>query len=224
MTSRKVLVLGATGGTGRLFVEQAVAAGFDLTVLVRNPGNVPPSARMVRIVTGNLVTDSAALHAAVPGQDAVVSTLGVGQSFKSGHLISQSAPAIVAAMRQHGVRRLVFMSAFGVGATHRDTPLIPRLFIATLLRDVYRDKQAGEQVILTSDLDWTIVYPVGLTDGPRTGRYRVGERLPLTGFPRISRADVADLLLRQVEDRSYLRKGVLIAPGEQPVATASAPD
>ena len=224
MTSRKLLVLGATGRTGRLFVEQAVAAGLDVTVLVRNPGNVPPNTRAVRIVTGNLVTDSAALHDAVPGQDAVVSTLGVGQSFKSGNLISQSAPVIVAAMRQHGVRRLVFMSAFGVGATRRDTPLLPRLFIATLLRDVYADKQAGEQAILSSDLDWTIVYPVGLTDGPRTGRYQVGERLALTGFPRISRADVADFLLRQVEDRGYLRKGVLIAPGERPVATASTPN
>jgi uncharacterized protein YbjT (DUF2867 family) len=90
--------------------------------------------------------------------------------------------------------------------------LLPRVFIATLLRDVYRDKQVGEQAILASDLDWTIVYPVGLTDGPRSGRYRVGERLSLKGFPRISRGDVAEFLLRQVEDRTYIRKGVLIAP------------
>ena len=213
MTSPRILVLGATGKTGRLFVEQTLAAGFGVTVVVRNPGNVPSSWHAVRVVTGNLTTDSAVLHAAVPGQDAVVSTLGVGQSFKSGHLISRSAPAIVAAMRQHGVRRLVFMSAFGVGATYRDTPLVPRVFIATLLRDIYADKQAGEQAILTSDLDWTIVYPVGLTDGPQTGRYRVGERLSLAGFPRVSRADVADFLVRQVEDRSYVRKGVLIASG-----------
>lgn len=212
MASRKLLVLGATGGTGRCLVEQAVAAGFAVTVLVRNPDKLSASARAVRVVTGDLVTDSAVLHAVVPGQDAVISTLGVSKSFKSGHLISQSAPAIVAGMRQHGVRRLVFTSAFGVGSTRRDTPLLPRLFVATLLRDIYRDKEAGEQAVLTSDLDWTIVYPVGLTDGPRTGRYRVGERLSLRGFPRISRADVADLLLRQVEDRSYIRKGVLIAP------------
>jgi len=210
MASRKVLVLGATGGTGRSLVEQAVEAGFSVTVLLRSPAKLPPGS--VRVVTGDLISDSAGLHAAVSGQDAVISTLGVGQSFKSGHLISQSAPVIVAAMREHGVRRLVFTSAFGVGATRRDTPLLPRVFIATLLRDVYKDKQAGEQAILTSDLDWTIVYPVGLTNGPRTSRYRVGERLSLKGFPRISRRDVAEFLLRQVEDRSYVRKGVLIAP------------
>jgi putative NADH-flavin reductase len=212
MAARKLLVLGATGGTGRSLIEQAVAAGFVVTAVVRNPHKLPSGARAVRIVMGDLVTDPAVLHAAVPGQDAVISTLGVGQSFRSGHLISQSTPAIVARMREDGVRRLVFTSAFGVGATRRDTPLLPRLFIATLLRDIYRDKEAGEQAILTSDLDWTIVYPVGLTDGPRTGRYRIGERLSLRGSPRISRADVADLLLRQVEDRSYIRKGVLVAP------------
>jgi putative NADH-flavin reductase len=142
----------------------------------------------------------------------VISTLGVGQSFKSGDLISRTAPAIVAGMQEHGVRRLVFTSAFGVGSTRRDAPLLPRLFMATLLRDIYRDKEAGEQAILTSDLDWTIAYPVGLTDGPRTGRYRTGERLSIKGLPRMSRADVADFLLKQVEDRSYIRKGVLVAP------------
>jgi len=182
---------------------------MTVTVLVRRPDTSFP--HTVRVVTGDLMKDSAALHALVPDQDAVISASGVGQSFKSGDLISRSAPAIVAAMRQHGVHRLVFMSAFGVGATRRDTPFLPRVFIATLMRDVHKDKQAGEQSILTSDLEWTIVYPVGLTDGPRTSRYRVGERLSLKGFPRISRTDVAEFLLRQVEDRSYLRKCVLIA-------------
>jgi putative NADH-flavin reductase len=183
---------------------------LSVTVLVRRPDKSFPD--RVRVVSGDLLEDSTVLHAAVSGQDAVVSALGVGPSFTSGHLISRSAPAIVAAMRRHGVRRLVFTSAFGVGATRQDTPLLPRVFIATLLRDVYRDKQVGEQAILASDLDWTIVYPVGLTDGPRSGRYRVGERLSLKGFPRISRGDVAEFLLRQVEDRTYIRKGVLIAP------------
>jgi putative NADH-flavin reductase len=211
MTARNVVVLGATGGTGRSLVEQAVVAGFRVTVVVRNPDRLPGDARAIRVVAGDLEKDSAVLHGAIPGQDAVISCLGVGQSFKSRGLISQTAPAIVAAMRQHGVRRLVFLSAFGVGATWRDTPVLPRLFAMTLLREIYQDKETGEQAILTSDLDWTVVYPVGLTNGPRTGRYRVGERLSLRGFPRIARADVAQFLLRQIDDRSYIHKGVLIA-------------
>lgn len=212
MASRKLLVLGATGGTGRALVEQAVAAGYDITVLVRAPERAPVATRPLRVVTGDLMRDGAVLDTVVAGQDAVVSTLGVGQSFTSGGLISRCAPAIVAAMRRHGVRRLVFTSAFGVGPTRPDTPWLPRLFMATLLRDVHRDKEAGEQAIRASDLDWTIVYPVGLTDGPRTGRWRAGEHLRLAGFPRISRGDVAEFLLRQVQDSTYLRKGVLVAP------------
>ena len=211
MTARRVLILGATGGTGRHVVEQAVAAGLDVTVLVRTPGNLSAAAGAVRVITGD-VTNPSALDSAAAKQDAVISALGVGKSFQPGGLIRRVAPVLVAAMEKNGVKRLVFTSAFGVGATRRDVPFVPRLFIVTLLREVYADKEAGEAAIMGSSLDWTIVYPVGLTDGPGTGRYRTGERLALSGFPRIPRADVADFLLRQVDDRSAVGKGVLIAP------------
>ena len=212
MASKRILVLGATGGTGRQVVEQAVAAGIDVTVIVRDPAKLSSPVQSIRVLTGDLLHNTAVLTAAVAGQDAVISTLGVGQSFKPGGLIRTTAPAVVAALQQQGVRRLVFTSAFGVGATRQDTPLLPRLFMATLLRRIHADKEAGEEAILNSPLDWTIVYPVGLTDGPKTGKYRAGERLSLSGFPRISRADVADFLLRQVDDPEFVRKGVLVAP------------
>jgi putative NADH-flavin reductase len=80
-----------------------------------------------------------------------------------------------------------------------------------LFRDLYGDKAAGEGALQRSGLDWTLVYPTTLTNGPRTGHYRAGERLALRGLPRISRADVADFLLTQLEDRTYLKKGVLIS-------------
>jgi putative NADH-flavin reductase len=106
---------------------------------------------------------------------------------------------------------LVFTSAYGVGETWRDVPLVPRILMRLLFRDVYSDKRAGEDVLRGSDLDWTLVYPTTLTNGPRTGRYRVGERLTLRGVPKISRADLADFLLSQLEDRHFIRKGVLIS-------------
>jgi uncharacterized protein YbjT (DUF2867 family) len=81
----------------------------------------------------------------------------------------------------------------------------------TLLRDVYRDKEAGEVELRASLLDWTIVYPAGLVDRPATGQYRVGERLALRGFPTIARSDLAGFLLDQVEDTRYVRKGVLVS-------------
>jgi putative NADH-flavin reductase len=208
---RRILVLGATGGTGRHVVAQAAALGLEVTALVRTAQKFDASGGAVRIVSGDICLDSPTVRGAFAGPDAVISTLGVGRSFTSGGLIARAAPVIAGAMRDHGMRRLVFTSAFGVGPTWRDTPLLPRLFIKTMLRDVYADKAGGEDVITHSGLDWTIVYPTGLTDGPQTSAPRVGERLRLSGFPRVSRADVAATLLRQLDDRSFVGKGILVS-------------
>lgn len=211
MPVKRVLVLGATGGVGRQVVEQATAMGLAITALVRDPAKLPVSDHPMRVVAGDIRSHSPDIHSAFADQDAVISALGAGQSFASGGLIARAAPLIIAAMREHQVRRLVFTSAFGVGPTWRDTPFVPRLFAKTLLRDIYADKAAGERVITDSGLDWTIVYPVGLTNGPRTGAARVGERLALSGFPRISRADVAAVLLQQLDDPRFVRKRILVA-------------
>ena len=181
-----------------------------VTALVRDPDRVALTSDHLRVITGTVAEDDAALAGAMREQDVVISTLGVGKSFKPNGLIAESTPRIVRAMHDHGVRRLIFTSAFGVGDTFGDLPLVPRLFVRTLLRDVYRDKAAGEATLRASDLDWTVVYPAGLTDRPATGRYRVGEHLPLRGFPTIARADVAAFLLSQIEDTTYLRRGVLV--------------
>ena len=90
-------------------------------------------------------------------------------------------------------------------------PIVPRIFMRVLLRDIFRDKEARENHIVQSDLDWTIAYPVTLTHGPRTGKYRVGEHLELSGFPAVSRADVAHFLVHQLSDSNYSRKGVIIS-------------
>jgi putative NADH-flavin reductase len=207
----KILVLGATGGTGQHVVSQALEQGHDVTVLVRDRARLTNISERLRVLTGNVTNDSEVLGVATVGQDAVISTLGVGGSLKSSGLITQTAPAIVLAMQASGVRRIIFTSAYGVGATLSDVPLLPRILMRLLLADLYSDKAAGEDVLRRSGLDWTLVYPVTLTNGPRLGRYRVGERLALRGFPRISRGDVAEFLLKQVGDTSYLRKGVLIS-------------
>ncbi len=211
ITPRRVLVLGATGGTGQHVISQALAQGHRVTALVRNPRRLTATSDRLRVVTGSVTDSGEALTAAIAGQDVVIATLGVGSSLKSGGLIAHSGPAIVRAMEAHGVRRLIFTSAYGVGITRRDVPLLPRILMRLLLRDVYADKAAGEEPIRRSALDWTLVYPVTLTNGPRTTRYRIGERLAFRGFPRVSRADVAAFLLSQIEDRTYSRNGVLIS-------------
>jgi len=148
---------------------------------------------------------------AMRGQDAVISALGQGLKLRSENLITRSTPLILEAMERAGVRRLIVTSAYGVGITWRDVPPLPRILVRVFLRDLYADKERAERTLRQSPLDWTLVYPTMLTSGPRTGRYRVGERLDLRGLPKISRADVADFLLTQVDDRRYIRKGVLIS-------------
>lgn len=211
MATKKLLVLGATGGTGQHILAQAISQGYEVTVVVRNPERLVAAVDSVRVLVGCVPDDASILADAVRGQDAIISTLGVSNSLKSAGLIGRSVPAIIDAMNAHGVRRLILTSAYGVGDTRRDVPLLPRLLMRLLFRDLYADKEVGEDRLRRSALDWTIVYPVTLTKGPRTGRYRAGERLSLNGFPRVSRADVADFILTQIEHRTYSRKGVLIS-------------
>jgi putative NADH-flavin reductase len=185
--------------------------GHDVTGLVRTPQRLTITHDRLRVLTGSVTDDSQALASAVRDQDVVICTLGVGRSFKSGGLITRCMPRIVRAMEDHGIRRLIFTSAFGVGETRRDVPLVPRIFIRLLLQDIYRDKEVGEATLRASGLDWTLVYPAALVDGAATGHYRAGERLSLSGFPRIARADVADFLLTQIDDTTYVRRCVLIS-------------
>jgi len=213
MATKRILVLGATGGTGQQLVSQALEQGHLVTALVRNPERMTTTSERVRVLVGSVTDDGEPLAAAAHNQDVVISALGVGSSLKSGGLIARAMPAIVRAMESEGVRRLIFTSAYGVGQTMRDIPFIPRILIRSLLKDLYTDKNVGEDELRRSgnQIDWTLVYPVTLTNGPRTGRYRAGERLTLHGLPRISRADVAEFILTQVEDATYLRKGVLVS-------------
>jgi len=199
----KLAVFGATGGTGRLIVEQALRQGHEVLAFVRDPGKFTITDARLRVVQGDAAEDTSRVTEAVRGQDVVISALGRRNSFKSANLISRSMRAIVPAMERQGVRRLIVVSAFGVGESYHYAPLIPRIMFRLLLSDIFADKKAGEDYVRQSGLDWTLVYPVLLTNGPRTGKYRVGERLDLHGVPKISRSDVADFILTQLQDATY---------------------
>ena len=207
----KLLILGAAGATGQHVVTQALQQGHDVTAFVRDPMKLALNTDRLRVAVGDTAADPQSVARAVRGHDVVISTLGVGQSFTSNGLIEHSARNIVSAMEAAGVRRIIFTSAFGVSDTMRDVPLVPRLFMRTLLRDVYADKKAGDDLLRRSGLDWTLVSPTGLSNRAGTGTYRAGERLTLRGFPTVSRSDVALFILTQIEDRSYVRKEVLVS-------------
>jgi putative NADH-flavin reductase len=206
----KLLILGATGGTGKQIVAQAVDAGHNVTALARPGASLGPEHPRLRVIEGDL-QNVTALSAAMRGHDAVISAIGRGYSFKSEHLIERTVPVILAAMKAAGVRRLLFTSALGVGPSVRDAPIVPRLFFRTLLRGIYADKSIGDELIRSSDLDWTIVQPSQMTDGPLTRAYRSGARLELSGMPRISRADVAHFLLHAAGDSATIGKTLLVS-------------
>jgi putative NADH-flavin reductase len=141
----------------------------------------------------------------------VVSALGRRNTFSSDHLIERSMRAIVPAMERNGVRRLILVSALGVGESHRNAPLIPRIMYRVLLSDIFADKKVGEDLVKQSGLEWTIVQPVLLTDGPLTGKYRAGERLDLHGLPKISRADVAHFILTEAGRGAFVGRVAVVS-------------
>jgi putative NADH-flavin reductase len=203
----KLLLLGATGPTGRQLLSQALELGHAITALARSPEKLNAEDHLV--VRAGDATDPESLDAAVAGQEAVLSALGV-RSPLGDNLIAPSLRALVPAMQQHGVRRLIWLSALGVGQTRDQAPAMLRLPFSTILRRIGRDKAAGEDYLRSSDLEWTLVYPPALTNGPRTGSYRSGETVNVRGLPRISRADVAEFMLAQLENTAYLRKNAIV--------------
>jgi putative NADH-flavin reductase len=206
-----ILIFGATGPTGRLIVSQALEQGHAVTAFARDPSRLESAHPRLRVVRGDATHDLKRIDEAMEGQDAVVSALGRRKSFRSDRLIERSMRAVVPAMQRAGVRRLILMSSFGVGESRRDAPLLPAILYRTLLRGIFRDKAAAENYIHQADVEWTIVYPVLLTDSPLTGRYRVGEKLALHGVPKISRSDVAHFILGELARPAFVRKTAVIS-------------
>jgi putative NADH-flavin reductase len=213
----KIIVFGATGKTGREVVRQALDAGHEVTAFVRDAAKLEQSHPRLRTAVGQVTTDQAAVTSAVEGHDAVISALGGArtlQGLRSPTIMAQAVPVIVRAMTDASVDRLVFLSSFGVGDSFAEAPPLLKVIYRLFLGPVYADKTAGERVLRASELDWTLVYPVLLTNGPHTGAHRSGESLKLTGMPQVSRADVADFMLSQIESSAYRRTVAVVASGK----------
>lgn len=197
-----LVVLGATGATGRLVVEQALAAGHTVTALVRSPEKLTTSQPTLHVVTGS-ATDLESVARVLEGADAVISTLG-----GTGSVIVDSTSAIVAAARQTGVRRVVVLSSWLVQGD-RMSPVL-RLATGIAMRGLIKDKSAGEQLLHQSDLDWTIVYASMLGDGPATGSTVLPESAGWRLSQRISRADVAACLMQAATSRQSSHRSLRI--------------
>ena len=205
----KILILGSTGGTGQQLVAQSLKQNYEVTALARDPSKLKVNHDRLTVVKGS-VLDKNVLANALEGKEAVLSALGVGKSLKSRDLISNAVRIIIPAMNEKNVKRLVFLSAFGVGETFTQANFIQRIIFKVFLRNIYADKSKADDLIRKSTLEWTLVYPVLMTDTPGTGKYKVGEKFEMKGMPKISRADVAEFMLRQLNDNNFLKKPSII--------------
>ena len=206
----KVLVLGATGGTGRLIVEDALAKGHSVVALVRSKANAP-DLRGADVFEGD-ARDEAALVKALNGCDAVVSSLGTGMSlYGEVTLLSVATSALVSVMRRKDVRRLVCISALGVGDSRGHGGFVfDNVFQPLLLRNSYKDKNRQEDAIRASSLDWTIVRPGALNDEPARGNVKAFTDLTNVHGGKIARADVARFVVEQLTTDTWLRRTPVI--------------
>lgn len=243
----KLLVFGATGGTGRQLVQQALQQGHVVTAFARNPRKMHLAHPNLRVVRGDILHPDS-VETAVAGQDAALSALGVRLPVRIVLLIvvacqvivrtvalarpaalfvelgvpilaillltrrttilSEGTRNIVRAMERAGVKRFVCESSLGVGDSKWQLGVVANVVaIPLFLRNVFADKEAQEQIIAGSSLDWVIVRPTALTNGPARNHYRAGSAVGHWFFPsRISRADVAGFMLQQLTDGKYLRQ------------------
>lgn len=205
----KVLVIGATGPTGRLVLERAQRAGDSVTALVRRPEALADLSSQITVLEGD-PTAPADLATAMIGQDVVISTLGRGRSMGPTDLFSRAAAALVSAAEQTGTTRVVWLSSFGAGDTYPSSTPVQKIMYSTFLRAVYADKTASERLLRASDLDLTLVYPTTLTHKPGKGTYRSGEHVPMKGAPTISREDVAHFLHSAAAGPEWIRRDAII--------------
>jgi putative NADH-flavin reductase len=189
----KLIIFGSTGGTGRELLKQALEQGHDAVAYARNPARIDDIKHAnLQVVRGD-VLDPAAVESAVAGQEVVLSTIGAGAGRTT--LREDGTRNIVEAMERTGVKRLISQSSLGVGDSRANLSFFTKyVIVAVFLRHAFADHERQEAIVKQSSLDWTIVRPPHLTDGPHTGAYR------------ISRADVADFMLKQLTDDTYLHQ------------------
>lgn len=206
----RILIVGATGGTGRQLVAQALERGFTVTALARNPARLAIEHPRLTVVCGD-VLDGASVEAAMQGQDAVLSALGHRPYFFPTRILSQGTANILRAMEACGVRRLVCETSLGVGDSAGRLGLAYTFLIIPLILPFYFwDKTRQERIIAASNLDWVIVRPGALTNGARRDRLRHGRRIgSFLWTASVARADVAAFMLDQAASNAYLRA----APG-----------
>jgi putative NADH-flavin reductase len=204
----KLAIFGATGKTGIELVKQALEQGHAVTAFVRDPARLEVEDERLSMATGD-VLDPTSVAQVIQEQDAVICALGAGSDLKKTTVRTTGTINIISGMKKNDVKRLIVVTAMGVGESWNSLSLVNKIFFATLLKSSRDDHESQESAVKESGLEWTIVRPSGLTDMPKTGNYEVGENI-LAVTSKISRADVADLIIKELEQNTRIGKAVTI--------------
>lgn len=215
----KILVIGASAGTGRATVEQLLAEGHEVSAFSRRASKIGISSERLRAIDGD-VMDPSAVERAVEGQQAVIVTLGIrenplrvrlwGPAHTPLDVRSTGTRNVIAAMKKHGVKRLVVQTSYGVAETRAKLRASDRLFFALILKPQIADTEQQNQIVVESDLEWVIAQPVHLTDEPDSAMPLIsttGE----TGKMTVSRASVARFLVQAAQSPSFVRKSLALS-------------
>lgn len=208
----RITIFGATGGTGKQLVEQALAEGNEIVAYIRNPTKLHINHEHLKVIQGELA-DEPLIESAVSGADAVISALGPRGGSKN-KPITQGMQNIITAMKKQNVRRLVITST--LSPKDPNDPLNFRTkamvnLVKVTMRNAYKDIVSTAETVRNSDLDWTIVRLTMINNNPKSGKVKVGYVGKGEVGTWISRADLAEFLLRQVQDTKYLRQAPAIS-------------
>ena len=205
-----LLLIGATRGIGLQLLEQALMAGHKVTALVRDPQKLKKENEGLKVIKGDIL-DLSAVEQAMAGQEAACCCIGVKPTRKPVTVFSQGAQNVLQAMERSGVERLISVTGIGAGDSRGHGGFFyDRIFNPLLLKTIYEDKDREEAAIKASEVDWLIVRPGFLTNGPMRGRYRVLTDLTGVKAGKISRADVAHFILEQLASPGYYKQTPLL--------------
>ena len=208
----KLVIFGANGPVGRILTREALSQGHEVAAVTRHPDAFPIQHDNLVVLAGD-VFNADDVARAVDGREAVLSVLGVPFSRKPISVYSQGVTHIIDAMHDHGVRRLICCTA---GGTNPDFDLGEGLVFALIIkpfvgRTLYADMRRMEEIVMASDLDWTIARPALLVDGSEVSDYQVAESYMVPGMRKTARIDLADFMLKEAVDPSRINKAVAVA-------------
>jgi len=210
----KITVFGATGATGKKVVEQALELGYEVKAFVRNPEKMDIINEKLTLVKGD-VTNSENVDQAIDGVEGVIVALGASPDMQSDLVMEQGTKNIIDAMKKHGVKRIIVQSSYAMSGSQEGIEFMKSMGMGdeqiTMMQPVLDDKKKQTEAVTESGMEYVVVRPLMLTDTDKTGDYRVAEKLDVKVGDQISRADVADFMLKALTNDEWLNKTIDIS-------------